>query len=145
MPFIEVALGDAKEQEAVPEAKYPLRVVKSEDKQSKGGNQMTAVTLRIEDPNYPNAQLVNHFLVYPNSKTIDSTKDLFLRNINRFLHAFNIPGEATGFNTDDILGATAEVFLEQGPFSEEDATPVNRLRLPPVPKEEALTSKKGKR
>ena len=111
MPFIVVALDEAREQEPVPEGEYDLRVVKSENRNSKKGNPITVVTIRIEDPNFPNAQLMSEVLNYPTAAHIPETKALFLRNINRFLHAFNIPGEAKGFNSDDIQGATASKVL----------------------------------
>lgn len=129
MAFINVKLGDAQEQKPVPDGAYDLRIVKFEDKKSKKGNEMTVATIKVDDSRYPNAELINHYLVYPDANTKPETAQLFLRNNARFLQAFGVPYDDTGFNSDDLLGATASQVLliqEEG----DDGVPRNKLQLP---------------
>jgi len=128
MPFINVALDDAKEQEPVPEGEYDLRIVKAEDGESKAGNAMTTVYIKIEDSAYPNAALCRHWLTYPDRDTPADQRQMRLLDIKRFLTAFGIAQESKGFNSDDLLGATARCMLSQE--EADDGNVYNRLRLP---------------
>jgi hypothetical protein len=128
MPFINVALDDAKEAEAVPEGEYDLRIVKSEDGESKKGNAMTTVYIKIEDNSYPNAALLRHWITYPDRDTPADQRQMRLLDIKRFLTCFGVAMEGNGFNSDDLIGATGRSFLyqEEG----DDGNIYNRLRLP---------------
>ena len=128
MPFISTPLGDAKEPEAVPEGPYDLRIVKSEDGESKKGNPMTTVYIKIEDPAYPNAALVGHWILHPTADTPPEQLQMRILEQRRFLECFGIPYEANGFNTDDLVGATGNSFLVQE--TGDDNVVRNRLRLP---------------
>lgn len=128
MPFISVPIDEAKEQAAVPEGEYSLRIIKAEDKESKKGNAMTQVTIRIEDADVPNARLVNHFLVYPDSATPADQRNMRLLDIARFLQCFGIPHEGAGFNSEDLEGATGRATLTQE--EGDDGEIYNRLRMP---------------
>lgn len=130
MPFISIPLKDAREQEAVPEGTYDLQIVKAEDKDSKKGNPMTAISIKIRSADYPNAMLVNHFLLHPHKGMEPDQVARSLRDTKRFLTVFGIPFEGDGFNTDDLQGATAECLLEQE--TGDDDVVRNRLRLPPL-------------
>ena len=130
MPFISVALQDAKEPEAVPEGEYDLRIMKHEDGESKkSGNPMTTIFIKIEDAAHPNAALVRHWLVPPTNETPADQRQMRLLDIKRFLTAFNIPMEGEGFNSDDLDGATARCMLTQDE-DEESGNVYNRLKLP---------------
>lgn len=128
MPFITTPIDDAKEPEAAPEGEYDLRIVKSEDGESKKGNAMTTVFIRIEDAAIPNAAPIRHWLTYPDSQTPADQRQMRLLDIKRFLTVFGIPFEAKGFNTDDLAGATGRCYIyqEEG----DDGNVYNRLRLP---------------
>lgn len=129
MPFIDAALDDSvKEAEPVPEGDYELRIVKSEDGESKAGNSMTTVYMRVEDNNYPNAALVRHWLTYPDSHTPQDQRQMRLLDIKRFLSCFGIPFEKGGFNSDDLMGATGRCMVTQE--EGDDGNVYNRLRLP---------------
>jgi hypothetical protein len=128
MPFVNVALGDAKEPEAAPEGEYDLRIVKSEDGESKAGNPMTTVYIKIEDSAVPNAALVRHWITYPDRQTPPDQVQMRLLDIARFLQCFGIPHEGAGFNTDDLLGATGRCFV--GQEEADDGNVYNRLKLP---------------
>ncbi len=128
MPFVNAALGDAREPEAVPEAEYDLRIVKSEDGESKKGNAMTTIYIKIEDPQYPNAALVGHWLVHPTKDTPPEQVQMRLLETRRFLECFGIPYEGDGYNTDDFVGATGRSFLSQE--TGDDNVVRNRLKLP---------------
>jgi hypothetical protein len=128
MGFIKQPLHDAKEPEAAPEGMYDLRIVKADDGESKKGNQMTTVFIKIEDPNYPNASLVRHWITYISNDTPADQRQMRLLDQRRFLQAFGVPYEANGFNSDDLLGQTARCMLKQE--EGDDGTIYNRLVLP---------------
>lgn len=128
MPFIKVPLDDAKEQEAVPEGEYDLRIVKAEDGESKKGNPMTTVMIAIENSGIPNPNIVRHWLTYPDDNTPADQRNMRLLDIKRFLTAFGVPTEDGGFNSDDLPGQTARCFLSQE--EGDDGQIYNRLRLP---------------
>lgn len=132
MPFIKVALKDAQESEVVPEGEYDLRIAKAEDKDSKKGNPMTQVMIVIDG--HPNAQPVNHFLLYPTKNDDENITNLRLRDTRRFLELFGIEWTPDGFDTDDLVGATARGFL--GQEEGDDGNMYNRLRPPRLKTEE---------
>jgi hypothetical protein len=128
MGFIKVDLNDAKEAETVPEGEYDLRIIKAEDGESKAGNPMTSVLIKIEDAPIPNASPVRHWLTYPDSKTPADQRNMRLLDIKRFLTCFGVPMTAYGFDSEDLVGATGRAYLAQ---EEGDNGEVyNRLRLP---------------
>ena len=113
MPIIhDEGLADVKEPEAVPEGRYDLRIIKQEEKVSKaGGNPMTAITIKVEDPEYPNARLFNHYLTrlprdHPKWGVNITTRQ-------RFLKAFSIPVDGDDWATEDLDGATANLLVIQ--------------------------------
>lgn len=129
MPFVKLALDDTKEPETVPEGVYDLRIVKAQDTESKKGNPMTVITIRIEDAGIKNAAPVIHYMTYPDADLPDDQKNFRLLDIKRFLAVFGIPFDPHGFDTDALQGATAQKVMlvqEEG----EDNVHRNKLRLP---------------
>jgi len=131
MPIIhDEGLADVKEPEAVPEGRYDLRIVRNEERTSDAGNSMTMITIRVEDPEYPNARLFNHCLTrLPKDHTY---WDLSAQLRKRFLKAFSIPLDGDNWDTDDLDGATANCLVVQETLKarSEDEEPfvVNKLR-----------------
>lgn len=134
MPFINVDLNDAREQETVPEGNYKLRIVKAEDGESKAGNEMTTVYIKIENSDVPNPALIRHWITYPGRDSTADQRAMRLIDIKRFLVCFGIPFEGGGFNSEDLVGAEGEclVITETG----DDGNDYNRLRLPRLKKAE---------
>jgi hypothetical protein len=128
MAFIKLNLEGVKESEAVPEGEYDLRIVKAEDRESKKGNDMTVVTMRIEDADQPNPAPVLYFLVHSMDGLSDEAKHFRLLEHKRFLELFGVDYSDGGFDSDDLVGQTARCFLIQE--NDENDIPRNRLRLP---------------
>lgn len=130
MAFINIPLGDVKEPDVVPEGQYELQIVKAEDGESKQGNAMTTISMRVVGE--PKAQLVRHWLTYPNSRTPADQVEMRRLDIKRFLVAFGFSEEeiAGGFDTADLVGRTANVLLTQEESEDQDGVFYNRLRLP---------------
>jgi len=126
MGFIKVPLDDIKENEPVAEGEYELRIIKAEDTNSKAGNPMTAVTMRVEG--IPTAALVRHWLVYPTEETPPDQRHMRLLDIKRFLHCFHIPMDGGGFDSADLEGQTGKCFVAQEEGDDDQV--YNRLRLP---------------
>lgn len=128
MSFIKLDLEGVNESEPVPEGEYELRIIKSEDTESKKGNPMTVVTIKIEDGEFPNPSLVYHYITYPTEDLPDNQKYMRLLDIKRFLTLFEVGFQDGGFDSEDLLGQTAKGMLiqEEG----EDGIIRNRLRLP---------------
>lgn len=129
MSFINLNLKGVKEPEAVPEGLYDLRIVKVEDTESKKGNPMTVVTIKVEDADGKNPAPVYHYITYPTKDLPDSQKQMRLLDIKRFLTLFEVAyEEGEGFDTDDLQGQTARGLLTQE--EGDDGVIRNRLRLP---------------
>lgn len=129
MPFVKLALDDVKEPEPVPEGVYDLRIVKTQDTESKKGNPMTVITIRIEDAGIKNPSPIVHYMTYPDADLPEEQKNFRLLDIKRFLSVFGIPFDPHGFDTDGLQGATANkamVVQEEG----DDKIIRNRIRLP---------------
>lgn len=128
MPFIPLAMNDVKENEAVPEGTYDLRIVKVEDGKSKAGNTMTTVVIRIEDAAHPNASPIRHWLTYPDDNTPADQRQMRMLDIKRFLALFEVDLTPDGFDSDDLNGAVARCLVTQE--EGDDGNIYNRLRLP---------------
>lgn len=128
MGFIGVSLDDVSEPETVPEGEYELRIVKKEDTESKKGKPMTKVYIRIEDAPVRNAGVIVHYLLPPDADTPPEQREMRLLEIKRFVTLFGVAYDERGFDTDDLVGATARgpLVLEEG----DDKVIRNRLKLP---------------
>lgn len=135
MAFIKTTISDAAESENVPEGEYDLRCIKiDESKKSKKGEHMVKVGIKVEDAEYPNASLINHWLIIPNKKDRDA--DIYaLMQLNnaRFLECFNVPYEEDGFDPDDIVGASGRCLVTLGEPNDQDVV-FNQLQLPRLSK-----------
>lgn len=127
MAFIAQALDDAQESQPVPQGEYDLRILKAERKESAKGNMMTAVLIKVEDPEYPNASLINHFLVDVTKDTPPNQAYMRLLDLKRFLQAFGVVYEGNGYDDEDLPGSTGRMTVDQ---EENDGMVFNRLRLP---------------
>lgn len=144
MPFINVDLNNAQEPDIVPEGSYNLRIVKAEDGESKQGNEMTTVYIKVESDDFPNSQIIKHWLTYPNSGTPEDQRAMRLIDIKRFLTCFGIKFEGEGFNSEDLVGATGECLVTQE--EADDGNTYNRLRLPRLKKAGVgATNEEGRR
>jgi hypothetical protein len=121
MAFIKQAMSDAKEAQAVPEGEYDLRVVKKEVKEFKSGRQGIAVQIAIEDPNFPNAGLIFHNIMFTKGDDNDVTRNMMLLGQRRFLECFGIPYEDDGFDDDDLEGATGRCLVTKVNAQKEDS------------------------
>lgn len=143
MPFIKVELDDAHESELVPEGEYELQITKSEDGESKAGNEMTTVYIKVLDSQMPNPGLIRHWITYPDPDSPAEERNMRLVDIKRFLTCFGIAHEGGGFNSDDLVGATGRCLIIQEE-SKQDGNTYNRLRLPRLKKTGALVEEGGK-
>lgn len=147
MPFIEAAVGQAKELTAVPEGKYPLRVESAEVVEVKrdnpdGSKEQVAVVISNQDTQYPNAQQIYLYLGLPHKDDDEKTVNRKLLTIARFCRQFEIAFEDNGFNTDDFPGSTCdEGHLVQEPMKDQNGNETgevrNTLRLDKLPSEAA--------
>lgn len=148
MPFIEQAIADAVEDVTVPEGAYDLSIIQAELKTSKAGaargeeDNMIQVMIKIESEEYPNASTVFHHIMLVKDPDYEYNH-LWLRDQKRFLVAFGIPHEGTGFDLDDFAGATAKQLLlkvDQNDKGEDQ----NVLSLPKVAADEGEEDKPKK-
>lgn len=128
MGFVKAALDDVAEPEVVAEGEYDLRIVKSEDKESRAGNPMTEIFIRIEDAGSKNPALVAHYLNHVTPETPKDQQQMRLLETKRFLQVFGVAHTPEGFDTDDLQGATGRCLLiqEEG----KDGVTRNRMKLP---------------
>lgn len=130
MAFIRADLKDVKEAEAVPEGEYALRILKVDETESKKGNPMLALMIKIEDAPIKNPAPLRHWIILPDANTPDDQVQMRSLELKRLLAAFGIRYDGEGFDTEDLVGATGKAFLtqEQG----DDGGVYNRLRLPRI-------------
>ena len=124
MPFISEPLDDIHEPKAAPEDEYDLRIVKADQRDSKAGNDMIALTLVFDDPSV-DAPPFNHFLINPEGADEDK-KRMWSLEIKRFCAAFDV---AEDFEAEDLVGEVGRgifVTQEEG----DDGVIRNRMRLP---------------
>lgn len=136
MPFIKMAL-DAKEPVVAPEAEYDLRIFKVEekktgDKSKRPGEPMLLVMMNIEEPGESYAPIF-HNLMLLTGNTPEEHQQLYKLGVQRFLAAFNIPGDQGGFDTDDFIGATGRMLVIQG--EDDKGDPRNEIKLPRLDEE----------
>lgn len=131
MPLIEAAFADAPEQTLPEEALYDLRIANIERGlvSQKGGRPMIRCDIQIEgDQDY---MPIFHYLVFPTKEDWAERRDtakILLRNMKRFLTVFGIEFGPSGFDDDDLPGATGIclVKLEEG----DDGEMRPRIALP---------------
>lgn len=132
MAFIKVAL-DAQEPEVAPDAEYDLRIVKCDEKKTGPkskipGEPYVSVMIVIEEAGMEYLPIW-HTIMIPTAKTNEENVPRYKLGIQRFLSAFNIPGDADGFDTDDFPGSTGRCAVVQTE-NDETGEPRNELRLP---------------
>ena len=132
MPIVEIkGLGDSYEDKPAPEGSYDLRIMDIKDGRNKKDTcDQTMVMIKVESDEYPDAATIFHYLTFVGPDDDESSSRNKMRGITRFLKAFNIPFEKNGFNTEDLVGATAsDIFVKQ---EEYEGSVNNRVSLPRV-------------
>lgn len=127
---IPVNLEDVKESKPVPAGKYQLTVASVDETVTKAGAPQLKVSIGIDG--HDDAPNLTHFVSIPSAGDEKAAiKALFL---TRFLSAFKIPYDSSGFDLDDFPGAVAncEVALSE---PDENGNVYNRLNLPRLPNE----------
>lgn len=128
MAFIKADLKDVKEASAVPEGEYSLRILKVEEGESKKGNPMLTLLIKIEDAQVKNPAPMRHWIVLPDRDTPEDQVQMRMLELKRLLATFGIRYDGEGFDTDDLVGATGKGFVAQE--EGDDGSVYNRLRLP---------------
>ena len=104
--MIDLGLEDATEPEALEEGEYRVRVTNSELTESQAGNRMLVLTL--EPVNYPDAQLIREYMVFPseddNARVTNSKK----LSIKRACDALGVGYE---FEPEEFIGKEAIALL----------------------------------
>lgn len=134
MTFINADLGQDYEQEAVPEARYDLRITDAKDGKSKKGADQTMVMITVEDQEYPNAGTIFHYLTQVQEGDSAETVRMKMMMLTRFLVAFGVKYEKDGFNSEDLPGCTANQILLRKERLEGRDEDSNSLVLPKVEK-----------
>lgn len=149
MPFVKVKL-DAREAITAPEGPYDLRVQSVKEKKTGPkskipGEPMLEVMILNETPgsNGENYAPVFHTIMIPSGNTEEKNVEMYKLNIQRFLAQFNIPGDESGFDTDDFAGATAKGAFLTISENEESGQTRNNLRLDRL-SDEAPTGRGGR-
>ena len=132
---ISLNLDEIEESKPVGGGKYDLLITSADSTTTKAGDPMLKIVMAIEDA--PNAPSVTHFITLPNGGDKDEFKGLMLK---RFLVAFSIPHDSSGFDVDDFINSKAHAELS---LSEPDANGnvYNRLQLPRLPSEQGVAGK----
>ena len=127
---IPLNLNEVQESRPVPNGRYNVVIASAEENKSKAGNDQIVVSLGIEG--HADAPNVSHWISIPGAG--DEKAAFKLLMMKRFLNAFKIPYDDSGFDVQDFVGATASLDLT---LSEPDdnGNTYNRLQLPKLPSE----------
>jgi len=142
MPFINSNVTQGVEAEVVPEGTYDLRVQLTKDRHNaEKDSDSIEIMILIEDAEHQNAAPVTFYLPLVGKSDDAKSKNFKLLQQHRFLAAFSIPFDETGFNTDDFPGATATLAVKQREVTPRDTSKpsymVNEVVLPRLSSEEA--------
>lgn len=111
--FVNLNLGDVKENKAVPAGRYRLIIASYELGESREKKTpQYKWTLNIEG--HDEAMPVNHFTGLPSGKDEPKTAQFKALLMKRFLVLFKIPHTDEGFNPDDAIGCSADAELQLG-------------------------------
>lgn len=138
MPFVNAAL-DVQEREVVSEAEYDLRCGNVDHRHQEDAESPRLVVIVNIEGN-PDAAAIWHTLWLSNKSTDPERRADNDRSNRRFMEVFNIPYEATGFNTDDIPGAVGKCLVVQQ--MGDDSVNRNKLRLPYLSADKTETGKR---
>lgn len=128
MSFIEMNLDEAQEAQIVEEGNYNIVISAATEKESKSsGKPMIECTLEISGQ--PNAQSIWYYLTLPHADDEEKTRNFKMLNLKRFLTAFNIPFDSSGFNVEDFPGAEANLRVKQSE-PDDDGNIRNEIVLP---------------
>jgi|TARA_Y100000310_G_scaffold69164_1_gene64598 hypothetical protein len=127
MPFIDLqGLDEDYEDHPVAEGEYELRIEDVKDGRNKKNTADQSV-VRIKVMNAEEgAGSVFHYLTYPCDTDEPDQVRGKMRNITRFLRMFGIEFEASGFNSEDMIGATGTGLLTQEAY---EGRVSNKLRV----------------
>lgn len=159
MPFINAAMNEAVESEAVPEGEYHIRNHEADIQPSaSSGKDMIIITSIIESQDYPNAAPIMTYLSLPHPDDEPKAAAFKLLQLRRFCECFEIAFEENGFNTDDIAGSEGDVLVKQEavypkgsdgqPDHSKEPFMVNRMVLPRLrgePEEEEAPKQQAKK
>lgn len=110
MGFIEAAIQDAKEKEAVEEGVYEV-VISAADMHKSEASGKDSVRCILEIPSNPDASGIFHYIALPHADDDSEKRNNKLVMMKKFLELMGVPFEGNGFDTDDLMGATANVYL----------------------------------
>src|SRR5262245_45453701 len=111
MPIIKMSDADQFEDKPVKEGTYPLRIIKAERKNSKAGNPMLALAIKIEGGAGAEAPLINENLMIPSEG--GEHYRFQMRNLSRFMTLFGVDSfdpDSAG-DVQELEGLTAECYL----------------------------------
>jgi len=135
MAFVRLSrnTADTPEEAAVPEGLYELEIIGVQEPYEKEetGRTVVPVTIKVCDPDYPDAALVRHWLTFPNETDWDenkSTASMLTRSARRFFAVFGIE-DGADFEVEDWVGLSGKCYLG---VEEYEGTPQNRLKPPKV-------------
>ena len=141
MSYIPTTKGqnEVPEESAVPgDKEYDVAIIAVGEAYVKEetGRTVLPLTIQIEDPDYPDAKLVGHWLTFPTEDDKENEPRKFAmlaRGINRFNALFGVTPAEDGINTEDYEGAKGRCVLTTEEYNGELN---NKLRLPRIRGEE---------
>lgn len=110
MPQINIDFTNAPSFELIPEGKYFIEVVEAEPTKSQAGKAMMKLTLEISDGEYAERKLWDNMMLEGDGLGI--TK----RNLQILLG--DVPDGQFSFDTDDLIGAEAQVLVKHRVWEE---------------------------
>lgn len=109
MSFLEMALNDVPELDAMPEGEYQLRILGAEVKTSQktGGNYL-GIRLEVVDET---AKDINHVIMLPTSNQTEKETIVAKNRLKYFYDAFGIDYSGGSVNLESVVGLTGFALL----------------------------------
>lgn len=143
--FIEMALAEGRETQLLPKGEFRFQITGQAEHTSQNSGK-TSIMVEIKCLNPPEEIKepgnVMHFIALVTSEDDEKNRKYKLLLARRFMEAFSVPYEATGWNPEDMMGCEGVMGVEQqtqkGPDGKEDPTkePNNVLILPKLAHED---------
>lgn len=129
MGFINLNLGDVKEQRAVAAGRYRLVIANWEETESKE-KKTPQLKFSINIEGHDEAMQVQQYIPLAGPK--DEQKSAAFKNLlmARFLTLFKVPNTVEGFNPDDAIGCSADAELQLTEPNKDSGDVFNRLVVP---------------
>lgn len=114
MSFMDLDLTNTTEPQSVPAGEYKLRILSAEKPEDKFFIRVRLEVIGPDDPaKYARVKEISHFIHLPKPEDDAKKTENKKMMVKRFLEAFDIPFDSSGFNLDSFPGQEGWAILSE--------------------------------